>query len=136
MRLYSSAAMCAVQNHICIQSILEIMFHLLIRHFIRKLALPVSLSVEKTLFHLSGNSCRILSKIISKHTEIVKIILCYLWCISFTFCPGIIPMSRKCWRSEPSPPTLIMVAYLPISNWFNVIAREIAHFRPNLEYFI
>ena len=38
-----------------------------------------------------------------------------------TSAPGIIPISRKCWRSAPVPPTLRITALFPICSSFNVI---------------
>ena len=40
---------------------------------------------------------------------------------SVTSTPGIRPISRKCWRSAPLPPTVSTTALFPICNSFNVI---------------
>ena len=38
-----------------------------------------------------------------------------------TSVPGITPISRKCWRNAPSPPTAVITAVRPISRSFNVM---------------
>ena len=38
-----------------------------------------------------------------------------------TSAPGISPISRKCCRNAPSPPTIVSVALFPIGKSFNVI---------------
>ena len=36
-------------------------------------------------------------------------------CTTVTSEPGMTPISRKCWRSAPSPPTFVMMAGLPMA---------------------
>lgn len=46
-----------------------------------------------------------------------------------TSAPGIIPMSRKCCRNAPFPPTVRITALLPVSSSFNVISFALFDYR-------